>query len=68
MEKIVAMRYKFGKKEYLTQWAGYEEKDNTWEPLENLVGAVEEVRLFEDAQEKASAEQKKQLIDEREQR
>ena len=53
VEKIVAMRYnlKFGKKEYCTQWIGYEEKDNTWEPLENLVGAVEEVRLFEDAQE-----------------
>merc|ERR1712178_474561 len=36
VEKIVDMRVKNGKKEYLLKWRGYPDSENTWEPHLNL--------------------------------
>lgn len=36
VEAIVGKRRRKGKIEYQLKWKGYEDKDNSWEPMENL--------------------------------
>jgi hypothetical protein len=37
VDKVLAYRHTpAGSKEYLLKWKGYREKDNSWEPIENL--------------------------------
>ncbi|CAF3372017.1 unnamed protein product [Rotaria sp. Silwood1] len=36
VERIVSHRFRNGRKEYLLQWKGYSEEENTWEPQQNL--------------------------------
>ena len=40
MERIIAMQWDKGSRKYLVKWEGYADKDNTWEPMENLVGCA----------------------------
>lgn len=59
VEKIIDSRInEKGVKEYLLKWIGYEEKDNTWEPEENLdcPGLIE---AFEKEKAKREAERKR---------
>lgn len=59
VEKIIDSRINDnGVKEYLLKWNGYEEKDNTWEPEENLdcPGLIE---AFERDKAKKDAERKR---------
>jgi chromobox protein 1/chromobox protein 5 len=45
VEKIIAKRTNKGRTEYRIRWKGYSEKDDTWEPTENL-NCPEKVRDF----------------------
>jgi len=48
VEKILDMKEDDGVTKYLVKWVGYDkEKDNTWEPLENL-DCEDKIKLFED--------------------
>ncbi|ODM93094.1 Heterochromatin protein 1 [Orchesella cincta] len=39
VEEIVNKRYRRGKAQYLIKWTGYGHHDNSWEPMEHLVGS-----------------------------
>lgn len=41
------MRIKRGARQYLIKWEGYEEKDNTWEPISNLIYIIDDLINFE---------------------
>jgi hypothetical protein len=47
VEEIRGKRLYRGKVQYLVKWAGFNEKENTWEPLENLVNSEAAVQEFE---------------------
>ena len=46
VEKIIKKRIRNGKIEYLIKWSGYDDKDNTWEPVTNL-SCPEKLRDYE---------------------
>jgi hypothetical protein len=40
VDKMVGMRWNKGSRQYLVRWKGYDASDDTWEPMENLVGCA----------------------------
>jgi len=55
VEKVIGKRFRRGKLEYLIKWAGYDNPDdNTWEPVENVIGCLDLVREYEREQEAAT--------------
>ena len=46
VEKIIAERQTDKGTLYLIKWKGYDGTENTWEPIENLVGAEEALEDF----------------------
>jgi hypothetical protein len=49
VEKIIDKRFKNGRVEYLVKWQGYNIKDSTWEPMENLKSVLIMVQEYENA-------------------
>ncbi|KAK4291002.1 hypothetical protein Pmani_036134 [Petrolisthes manimaculis] len=46
VEKILDVREKKGKKDYLVKWVGYNAKYNTWEPQDNLTNCAKLIQTF----------------------
>merc|ERR1712150_70600 len=61
VEKIVDMRVKGGKKEYLLKWQNYPDRENTWGPPENL-DCEDMIKAFEEK----LAKKKKKVSEEEE--
>ena len=51
-------RVKHGRTEYHVRWRGYSAADDTWEPVENLVGAKDILARFDMALKEQTAESK----------
>ena len=54
VEKILRKRVVDGRTEYLLKWEGFSEKENTWEPKENIFSQ----EMLEDFEEKWAREER----------
>mmetsp|Transcript_29030 Transcript_29030/g.72407 ORF Transcript_29030/g.72407 Transcript_29030/m.72407 type:complete len:92 (+) Transcript_29030:52-327(+) len=50
-------------RQYLVHWEGYAEKDQTWEPMENLVGCAAQIREYERERERIDKEAKENVLE-----
>ncbi|KAL1526462.1 hypothetical protein AB1Y20_015172 [Prymnesium parvum] len=66
VDRIAAVRYIRGVKQYLVEWTGYDPiKECTWEPMENLVGVAAEIREYERRREAEELEANEHLLEKR---
>ena len=55
VEAILQKRRQAGKTQYLIKWEGYDESDNTWEPIENLAGCEDRIADFNEREKQRVA-------------
>lgn len=67
VQRIVAMRFVKGVRQYLVAWEGYAEKDQTWEPMSNLVGCASQIREYEKERERLNKEEQERVLQRRQQ-
>ena len=65
VERIIGMRWAKGDRQYHVVWEGYEEKDSTWEPMENLVGCAAQIRAYEAFQKEEDRKAKEEILKKR---
>ena len=51
VEEILNRRKVKGKYEYLIKWKGYEDKNNTWESLDNLQNIISAIKKYDEIYE-----------------
>ena len=66
VESIKGIRFVKGARQYRVRWEGYAEKDDTWEPMEHLVGCAEHIRKYENNREVEYQHAKQAVVDKRE--
>jgi len=47
VEKVLKYKNEKGKDLFRIKWKGYDSKQNTWEPIENLRDGASELALFQ---------------------
>ena len=62
VDRILNMKWERGARMYLVRWQGYGEKDDTWEPMDNLVGCAAQIRDYEKARDREDAAQKQAVL------
>ena len=62
VDRITAMRWTKGNREYHVLWEGYPESEATWEPMEHLVGCAAQIREFQAKQEKEDLGAKQEIL------
>ena len=67
VEKITAVRWSGGSRQWLVRWEGYGEQDDTWEPIEHLVGCATFIREFESRREEEDKQEKARALERRQQ-
>ena len=48
IDRVLSVKGRGAKRQYLIRWKGYDETEDTWEKLANLANASEAVKAFED--------------------
>lgn len=59
---IKNVRFVKGVRQYEVVWEGYNERDTTWEPMENLMGCAAEIRQYEQGRMAEDEAAKEELL------
>ena len=68
VDRITAMRWSKGARQYQVLWEGWAEKDATWEPMEHLVGCAAQIREYEQRQEAEDKKAKEEILKKRQEK